>query len=471
MRKTKIICTVGPKTETKEQIQKLIEAGSNALRLNTSHLTVQKCVDLIRTINEVRVDKGLPLSIIVDLAGSKIRTGSLSSEQIEMKRGATVTLTSEPVVGSESILHINYSKLANRVKPGQKILLDDGKVELKVTKVQNKGIKCDVISGGSITAQRGVNIPNVDIDLPLLTDEDMEFIKACSKESVDYFCFSFVRNAESIVEARKVISSFGDFGLIAKIETAQALNDLERICEVSDGVLVARGDLGVETALEEVPILQKRITAMARDHAVPVIIATQMLESMLENPTPTRAEIADIANAIFDGADALLLTSETAIGNYPVKSVEIMSKTAQEAEKWFEDLRHDKPKLENIATKDIPQAIAKSCWDLSKCIGAKAIITSTASGGTARRISRFRPSVAIIATTPEEKTFHRLSIVWGVTPIVIPQVNTTDVMIHVAAERAKASGFVRTGDVVIVTSGVPCGVVGTTNMIKVHEVE
>jgi len=476
MKKTKIVCTIGPASESEETIKNLIGAGMNVARLNTSHGDPQEHAQKIKRIKKIRKELKVPLGILLDLAGPKIRTGYLEKDEIELKEGSILILTTEDIKGNESKISINYKGLPADVKKGDRILLADGLIELEVIETDGeKEIKTIVKNGGTITHRRGVNVPGVDLKgVRSVTERDEMYIKFGVENGVDMFALSFVRKADDVLYAKELIKKYGgNQPIISKIETKQALDNLDEILEVSDGVMVARGDLGVEIPLEEVPLAQKRIIGMANRMAKPVITATQMLESMVHNPRPTRAEVTDVANAILDGTDAIMLSEETAMGKYPVEAVKYMSKIAEETEVLLEEYKNmaiDWLRTFSFAV-DTSDAISHAAWHLSDDLQVPAIITFTSSGSTAKRVSRFRPRALILAPTPKDTTYYTLSVVWGVTPLRIEQAKSTDEMIELTIEKAMEEGYVRHGDTVVITAGVPIGVPGTTNLIKVHEVK
>ncbi|MEJ5229768.1 MAG: pyruvate kinase [Pseudothermotoga sp.] len=472
MRKTKIICTVGPKIEDIEIIRRLVQLGINAFRLSAVHYEIEKLREVIQKLREFREDMNLPLAIIVDLPGPKLRTGEQKEEFIELSEGEKVIVTTEDVPSSRGLISVDYPRLAQEVEIDSPILIDDGKIRLRTTKILGKRIECIVEVGGKLKKNSGVNLPDAELSIPSLTEEDKGIISACAKVGVNFFCLSFVKSSRDVKEARRFIESVEpNAGVIAKIETKKAFEDLEEICQNSDAVIIARGDLAVEIPLEELPMIQKKTVMMASKYRIPVIVATQILGSMVENQLPTRAEVMDLANAVLDGVDAILFTSETAVGNHPVEVIEMANKIIEGVERFLKENERDFWQRQYEKTEDPSEAIARSCYYVAKETNAKAIITSTASGSTARRVSHFRPFCPIIATTPDQDTFNQLSIVWGVTPILVPEVHSTDIMIHVAVEKVKSLGYVDSSDVVVVTSGAPCGIVGTTNMLKIHIVE
>ena len=475
MKRTKIVCTIGPASESEEVLERLMKNGMNVARINTSHGDEQEQGRKIERIKRLRERLSLPIGILLDLAGPKIRTGYLEKDEICLEEGQELTLTTEDIRGNEKVISISYKGLPADVKKGDRVLLSDGAIELEVLDTDGKKlIKTVVKNGGVITHRRGVNVPGVDLKgISSITERDRAYIEFGVKMGVDMFALSFVRKAEDVLLAKELIKQAGgDQPVISKIETLQALDNLDEIIQVSDGVMVARGDLGVEIPLEEVPIAQKRIIGMANRCAKPVITATQMLESMVENPRPTRAEVTDVANAILDGTDAIMLSEETAMGRHPVEAVKYMARIAQKTEQLFEELK-------NLAfdwirsfafSMDVSDAISHACWHLSEDLSAKVIISFTSTGSTARRVSRFRPGALILAPTPEWSTYYRLSVVWGVVPLKIGYASSTDEMIDTAIRKAKEEGYVKSGDTVIITAGIPIGQPGTTNMLKVHEV-
>ncbi len=475
MKKTKVVCTIGPASESEGVLRELVNAGMNVARLNTSHGDIEEHRAKIKRIKKIREEMGVPIGILMDLAGPKIRTGYLERDEIELKEGQELIITVENVKGNERVISVNYEGLPADVKPGDRILLADGAISLRVVETDGrKEIKTVVENGGVITHRRGVNVPGVELKgVSSVTERDEEFIKLGVEEGVDMFALSFVRKVDDVLLAKELIrKAGGKQPVIAKIETLQALENLESIVEEADGVMVARGDLGVEIPLERVPIEQKRIISLANRLAKPVITATQMLESMVSSPRPTRAEATDVANAILDGTDAVMLSEETAVGKYPVEAVRYMSRIAEEAEKTFEEYKNyafDWFRSFSFSL-DVSDAISHACWQLSEDLSAETIITFTSSGSTARRVARFRPRAKIIAPTPEESTYYFLSLVWGVVPITIEMTRSTDEMIEKAISKALERRLVRKGERVIMTAGIPIGVPGTTNMIKVHEV-
>ncbi len=466
MRKTKIVCTVGPRTESYEMIEKMMDMGVNSFRLNTSHGDWNEHEQRILKIKKLREKKGLPVSILMDLAGPKVRTGALEKDEVFLKSGQELILTTEEVLGNERVLSVNLRTLPKDVKRGDKILIKDGEIVLEVLEASGREVKTLVKVGGKISHRQGVNVPGVDLSVESLTDRDREFIKLGVLHDVEFFALSFVRKAEDVVKAKEEIRKYGkDIAVISKIETKKALENLEEIIKVSDAVMVARGDLGVEVPVEEVPIVQKEIIRLSKEYSKPVIVATQILESMLNNPYPTRAEVTDIANAIFDGADALLLTAETAVGNFPLEAIGVLNRVAVEAEKRLEYFRTYDTKME-----DVSEAISKACWQLAEILKPTAIVTPTISGCTAARMSKHNLKSPIFALTPNLQTYYKLSIVRNTYPMLVESREQELEFVMNGIEKLKGMGFLRTGDLILITSGTP-GKVGATNTIRVLRVE
>ncbi len=469
--RTKIICSLGPAIEDPESISKIVQCGANAIRISGAHYPLDKLVELARRVKEIRSDMNIPLAILIDLPGTKLRVKLLNKKELAVNQTQRLVIASDEKTDGD--LWILHKDLHEYLKVGHPVLIDDGKVRLRVTKILGKRIECEVEVPGVIKDGNGVNVPDSDFPGEVPTERDRKIIEACSSLEIDYFCISFVKNSSEIKSMRKFISSFDEnAGILAKIETKKGFEDLEEICKESDGIIVARGDLGVETSLEELPVIQKKVIETAASHGKPAIVATEILKSMMDEPYPSRAEVMDVANAILDGADALLLTAETAVGKYPFETVEMMRKIIQNVENHVSQIKSSllQRHLEQVKD-DLSQAIAKSSFEIAQEVKAKAIITSTASGSTARRVSYYRPTCLILATTPKERTYHQLSIVWGVIPILMPEVLDVDLMIPVAVEKVKHLGYVESSDVVVVTAGIPAGVIGTTNLIKAHVVE
>lgn len=471
-KKTRIVCTIGPATEEEKVLKNLIENGMNVARLNTSHDSIQDHEKRVKLLQKIRRELNIPLAILLDLEGPKIRTGTFDTDKVTLKEGQEFVLTSEDIVGSCDKVSINYKELPKEVKKGDNILLDDGKVRLVVSETTEKEIKTKVITGGTIAGRRGINVPGIDIGMPPLTEKDIEYLNKAVEWNVEYIAQSFVRKAQDITETKKILAGLGmpDLPVIAKIETLQALDNLEEIIEEADGVMVARGDLGVEAPVEQIPLLQKRIIEIANTMAKPAITATQMLESMINNPFPTRAEATDIANAILDGTDAIMLSGETSIGKYPEKAVEVMSKVAFETEKLLDEYLYKFDYSTYGGGDPSTNAITMSAVKMAEQLGINVIVATTYSGYTARALSRFRRNSKIIAASPRLTTYHRLALVWGVTPVIMRKFTDTDNMLESVTNIVKSLDVVLPGDNIIVTAGIPYGFSSKTNLLKVHEV-
>ncbi|MFS8513508.1 MAG: pyruvate kinase [Planifilum fulgidum] len=468
MRKTKIVCTIGPASEELSVLKRLMEAGMNVARLNFSHGSHEEHALRIERIRRAAAETGKTVAILLDTKGPEIRTGDLREGEVELKEGETFILTTEPVEGDASRVSVSYAGLPQDVRPGSTILIDDGLIKLTVVEVRGHEIVCRVVNSGVLKNRKGVNVPGVRIQLPGITEKDAEDILFGLEQGIDFIAASFVRKKEDVLEIRKLLEDRGaDIPIIAKIENQEGLDNLDSILEVADGLMVARGDLGVEIPAEEVPLVQKQMIRKCNLLGKPVITATQMLDSMQRNPRPTRAEASDVANAILDGTDAIMLSGETAAGKYPVEAVETMARIASRAESAlrYRDLfRQRSRELEVSITDSISQAVVHT----AEALNCAAIITSTESGHTARMVSKYRPRAPIVAGTPHEKVMRRLTLVWGGHPVKGKVVNSTDEMLQSAIDSALASKTVRHGDLVVITAGVPVGQPGTTNLIKVH---
>ena len=471
MRKTKIVCTIGPSSESLENTKKLITAGMNVARLNFSHGDYEEHGNRIKAIRQASQELNKTVAILLDTKGPEIRLGKLKEEPIELVQGEYITLTTEEILGDINRVPVTYKDLPTDVSVGATILIDDGLIGLTVLDIQGTEIKCQIVNSGQIKSKKGVNVPGVAISMPGLTEKDISDIKFGIEVGVDFIAASFVRRASDVLEIRELLERHDarHIHIISKIENQQGVDNLDEILEVSDGLMVARGDLGVEIPAEEVPLVQKRMIEKCNRAGKPVITATQMLDSMQRNPRPTRAEASDVANAIFDGTDAIMLSGETAAGKYPVESVETMARIAESAESalhYREMFTKQANAQQTSVTEAISQAVANSALDLE----AKAIVTSTESGYTARMVSKYKPKSPIIAVTPVEQVLRRLQLVWGVTPVKGVSASTTDEMFEIAVQGALDSGIVRLGDTIVITAGVPVGRSGTTNLIKIHNV-
>jgi pyruvate kinase len=467
-KKTKIVCTIGPASESPEVLEKLLQHGMNVARLNFSHGTHEEHLRRMQLIRQAALETGIEVAILLDTKGPEIRLGLIKDNKTVLEEGREVILTVAEWEGTRERIQVNYPGLVNEVVPGNKILIDDGLLTLEVKEITGDDIICLVLNGGPVSSRKGVNIPGVNIQLPSITPQDVEDIKFGIAQKVDFIAVSFVRQAEDVLAIRQILEeNEAVIDIIAKIETQAAVENIEEILKVSEGIMVARGDLGVEIPAEEVPLVQKRIIELCNQEAKPVITATQMLESMVRNPRPTRAEASDVANAIFDGTDAIMLSGETAAGDYPVEAVKVMATIARRAEKALEQ-QEVRGKKETEPSHTITDSISYATVTIAEDLGAAAIITSTKSGSTARMVSKYRPTAPILAATPSEEVARKLLLVWGVQPVIVTETDGTDEMFREAVAKCIMKGLISTGDLVIITAGVPVGVPGTTNLLKVH---
>lgn len=465
MRRTKIVCTIGPASESNEKIQQLLSAGMNVARLNFSHGTHSEHGKRIQNLREEAQKSGKHLGILLDTKGPEIRTGMVPEQGIQLISESHFILDTDlKALGSQERVGISYLELWREVKPGTHILLDDGLIDLQVESIQEGKISTIVMNGGLLKSQKGVNVPGIPIQLPAVTDKDREDILFGIHQGIDFIAASFTRKASDILAVRRIVEEQGaNIKIIAKIESREGILNLDSILEVADGLMVARGDLGVEIPVEEVPIHQKDMIKKCHTLGKPVIVATQMLDSMIRNPRPTRAEASDVANAILDGTDAIMLSGETAAGSYPVEAVQMMNKIALQTESHYFDGRSPRHPHLNIA-----EAISHASYTIARDLEAAAILTPTHSGLTARMISKYRPESMIIAATPFPHVARQLTLQWGVYPLLIQESSGTDQLLSIAVNEAISHNLIRTGDVVVITAGVPVGRVGTTNMIKVQ---
>lgn len=464
MRRTKIVCTIGPASESKEKVRDLLAAGMDVARLNFSHGTHEEHGRRIAVLKEEAAKSGKHLGILLDTKGPEVRTGMVPEEGITLEIGREFCLDTMLNMGTLKGVSISYADLWKRVSPGTHILIDDGQLDLEVTVVENKIIQTIVRNGGILKSHKGVNVPGAPIDLPAVTEKDIADIRFGISQGIDFIAASFTRKAADVLAVRRVVEEMGaNVHIIAKIESQEGITNLDAILEVADGLMVARGDLGVEIPVEEVPIKQKEMIRKCNLLGKPVIVATQMLDSMIRQPRPTRAEASDVANAILDGTDAIMLSGETAAGQFPIEAVRIMDKIAQRTEKTY---------LANQATRhaqlNVAEAICFASYTIAKDLEAAVILTPTHSGLTSRMISKYRPIALIIAATPFASTARKLSLQWGVQPILVPESSGTDEMLSVAVNTSLTQSLIHAGDAVVITAGVPIGKVGSTNMIKVQ---
>ncbi len=465
MRRTKIVCTIGPASESREKVQALLAAGMDVARLNFSHGTHEEHGRRIAILKEEAARVGKYLGILLDTKGPEVRTGKVSEDGVTLEDGSEFILDTDlTTLGNQRRVGITYTDLWLKVKPGSHILIDDGQLDLEVTAVENGIISTIIRNGGVLKSQKGVNTPGALIDLPAVTERDIEDIRFGISQGIDFIAASFTRKAINVLDVRRVVEEMGaDVHIIAKIESQEGLDNLDAILEVADGLMVARGDLGVEIPVEEVPIRQKEMISKCNLLGKSVIVATQMLDSMIRQPRPTRAEASDVANAILDGTDAIMLSGETAAGLYPVESVQMMDKISKRTELTCLDNQASHHPQINIA-----EAISFASFNIAKDLQAAAILTPTHSGLTARMISKYRPIALIVAATPFAVTARKLALKWGVQPLVVPESSGTDEMLSVAVNTSLNKNYIKSGDVVVITAGVPIGKVGTTNMIKVQ---
>ncbi|MGH7823683.1 MAG: pyruvate kinase [Candidatus Binatia bacterium] len=467
MRRTKIVCTIGPASSSDRVLKGLIQAGMNVARLNFSHGDYAFHQRAIHRIRQIARRLKQPVAILQDLPGPKIRVGAVAGERVRLQARKTVTLTTRKLVGNESIVTVNFHNLTRSVKKGDPILLGDGEIELEAIKIGKQDVTCKIVVGGILGSHKGIHFPRSALNLRSLTARDKKDLAFGIGQKVDLIALSFVRNADDIVYGRQEMKKYGAaIPIIAKIEKHEALDQIDGILKEVDGIMVARGDLGLEIAPESIPAMQKMMIRKANHLGKPVITATQMLRSMVQNPRPTRAEVADIANAVLDGTDALMLSEETAAGDYPVEAVKTMAKVAQETERILE------PRYQFAGLKgSVPEAISLAAISLARDLHVKAFLIPTSSGSTARMIARYRPPHPIIAISPEAQTIKLLCLVWGVYPVPVPGFQSTDVMLKVAQRKALELGVVKPGDLVAITAGLPLQQAGTTNMITVKPVE
>jgi pyruvate kinase len=467
MRKTKIVCTIGPTTSSDKMLEGLIRAGMNVARLNFSHGDHQSHRRVIRKIRRLERKLGRMVAILQDLPGPKIRIGAVAGDRVRLQPRRPFVLTTRKILGSELAVSVNSPGLTRAIKKGDPILLGDGEIELEALQVGKHEVQCRIIVGGILGSQKGIHFPRSSLNIRALTSEDKKDLAFGIDEKVDMVALSFVRNSQDILYARREMLKRGaSIPLIAKIEKHEAVDALDGILEHVDGIMVARGDLGLEIAQERIPAVQKMMIRAANHLGKPVITATQMLRSMVWNPRPTRAEVADIANAILDGTDALMLSEETAAGDYPLEAVKIMVRVAEETELLLES-RERFVGLE----KTVPEAISIGAVSLARDLHVKAFLIPTTSGSTARLIARYRPQQPIIAVSPEPQTVKTLCLVWGVHPVPIKGFKSTDEMVRAVQKKALESGLVKRGDLVAITAGLPLHQAGTTNMITVKTVE
>ena len=478
MKKTKIICTMGPTTNDREVVKKLAENGMDIARFNFSHGSHEEQKERMDMIKSVREEVGRPIAILLDTKGPEIRTGLLKGgNKVTLEEGQKFVLTTEEIEGTNEKVSITYDGLAEDVEIGKRILIDDGLIELEVKNIINTDIICTVINGGELGQRKGVNVPNVPVRLPALTQKDREDIIFGVEQGVDFIAASFVRSAEGILEIKALLKECNApyIPIIAKIENGEGIKNIDEILHCADGIMVARGDLGVEIPAQELPYLQKWLIQKCNDNFKPVITATQMLDSMMRNPRPTRAEVTDVANAVYDGTDAVMLSGETANGKYPVEALQMMVEIVKNTEQHL-DYATLLEKAQAKRKNSISSAIGYSSVATAASLNAKCIITPTASGATARVVSKFKPEAIIVGVTPNEETLRRMQIYRGVYPIKSIPYNSTEEICEEAINLTKAKGIVEVGEVVVVTAGIPSPRVkksreGMSNMMRIAIVE
>ena len=472
MRKTKIVCTLGPATDREGVLEELILNGMDVARFNFSHQTHEQHLERLRRLEEVRKKLGKPVAALLDTKGPEVRTRVFKDGEAFVKEGDTFTLTTREVEGNNEIVSITYEKLPQDLSIGDTVLIDDGLIELKVEQIKDDtDIVCRIINGGKLSNSKGINIPNVDLSMPYISEQDYKDIVFGIEQGFDFIAASFVRSASDVLQIRRILDEYNckSINIIAKIENLQGVKNIDEIIQVSDGIMVARGDMGVEIPNEDVPVMQKMLIKKVYNAGKQVITATQMLDSMMKNPRPTRAETADVANAIYDGTSAIMLSGETAAGKYPVESLKTMVKIAVRTEKDI-DYRKRFFGNERKANPDITDAISHATVTTAHDLNAQAIITVTKSGKTARMISRYRPSCDILAGTTYENVCRQLNMSWGVTPILVDEEQETFELFDHTISKNVEKGYLKQDDLVVITAGVPLGVSGTTNMLKVQVV-
>lgn len=469
MRKTKIICTLGPATDSEEMITGLIENGMNVARLNFSHGSYDEHRRRIDMVKRVRESLGAPVGIMLDTKGPEIRLGFFDKNRVELAPGQIFTLTSKEVVGNEERVSISYEGLPKEVEIGTRILIDDGLIEMEVEEKNGDEVKCRVKNGGIVSDRKSVNVPDITLNVPFVSDKDRQDLLFGIEQDVDFIAASFTRSAADILEMKRILeaNNGGGIQLIAKIENGDGVRNVDEILEVCDGIMIARGDMGVEVPFEELPNIQKKLISKCYRTGKRAITATQMLDSMIKNPRPTRAETTDVANAVYDDTSAIMLSGETAVGKYPIESLKTMSLIAERAEQEVDYVAKLK-EMPGFRMPSIANAIAHATCSTAHDLGAAAIINFTRSGNSARMISSYRPKCPIISCTEIKKKFYQMSMSWGLVPVMAREQSNTDELFAHAVERALSTGLVKQGDLTVLTAGVPVGVSGSTNILKAH---
>lgn len=472
MRKTKIICTMGPATDNIEVLRAMARAGMNVARFNFSHGSHEEHKQRMDRVKAVREEYNLPIALLLDTKGPEIRTGDMQDGKIFLKKGEQIRLTPRTCLGTPSKISITYPDLYQDVQAGTSILIDDGLIELRVEQTQEQDILCRVLNDGAVSNHKGINVPDVHLSIPYLSDKDKSDIQFGIEQGVDFIAASFVRTADDVQQLRMLLDKNGGahINIIAKIENQQGVENIDGIVSLADGVMIARGDMGVEIPAEDVPPIQKMLIKKVASAGKQVITATQMLDSMMKNPRPTRAEVTDVANAIYDGTGAIMLSGETAAGLYPVEAVTMMARIAERTENDI-DYRKRFFVRTRKANPDITDAICHATCTTAYDLNARDIVTVTKSGRSARMVARYRPSCGIIGCTPTKKVWYQLNLAWGVTPVLLSETDNVFDLFDSALETAKNQGLMQSGDLAVITSGVPIGVSGTTNMIRVQVVK
>ena len=469
MRRTKIVCTLGPSTDKEDVLRNLMKNGMNVARMNFSHGTLEEQKVRLDMIKKLREELNLPVAALLDTKGPEIRIGDVEGGKLELKPGQEFTLTTEEMLGTEKKVTITYKELYKDVEPGDSILIDDGLIGMEVVRIDESDIVCRVKNGGFISNHKGVNVPGVELNMPFVSPKDLADIVFAVEQDYDFIAASFTRTAEDIMEIRKILQEHGGekIHIIAKLENKQGVKNCEDILRVADGIMIARGDMGVEIPLEEVPVIQKELIRKAMHMGKPVITATQMLDSMMKNPRPTRAETSDVANAIYQGTSAIMLSGETAAGAYPIEAVQTMAKIAERTEQDIDYSREFKPRKLAEAP-DVTSAISHATCTTAADLKAAAIVAVSKSGRTVSRIAKYLPVCPIIGCTTDERVYRQLNLLWGVTPVVMEEANTADELFDHAVELAEQKGLIARGELVVIAAGVPVGLSGTTNMMKVQ---
>ena len=469
MRRTKIVCTLGPSTDKEEVLRNLMKNGMNVARMNFSHGTHEEQKARLDMIKKLRKELNLPVAALLDTKGPEIRIGDVEGGKLELKPDQEFTLTTEEMLGTEKKVTITYKELYKDVEPGDSILIDDGLIGMEVVRIDESDIVCRVKNGGFISNHKGVNVPGVELNMPFVSPKDLADIVFAVEQDYDFIAASFTRTAEDIMEIRKILQEHGGekIHIIAKLENQQGVKNCEDILRVADGIMIARGDMGVEIPLEEVPVIQKELIRKAMHMGKPVITATQMLDSMMKNPRPTRAETSDVANAIYQGTSAIMLSGETAAGAYPIEAVQTMAKIAERTEQDIDYSREFKPRKLAEAP-DVTSAISHATCTTAADLKAAAIVAVSKSGRTVSRIAKYLPVCPIIGCTTDERVYRQLNLLWGVTPVVMEEANTADELFDHAVELAEQKGLIARGELVVIAAGVPVGLSGTTNMMKVQ---